>query len=166
MRRNIWASHARAYCHSGLCCTHDCGRVYTWSSLGLSLSDRCICHVADFSGPCTYCTRRLETSSHRDEHGIPAHQRFRRKAGPRPCLCLPHSRSSCPRVGVYLSTTEIPVLAPCPDPATPRFRQLPCRDSLQMFPFFFHCRLCIWNFLCLRHRHEFAHKTSIPFAVM
>ena len=149
MRRNLWASHARAYCHSGLCCTHDCGRVYAWSSLGLSLSDRCICHATNFSGPCTYCTRRLETPSHRDEHGIPAHQRFRRKAGPRPCLCLPHSRSSRPRVGVRLSTTEIPVLAPCPDPATPRFRQLPCRDSLQMFPFFLHCRLCIWNYLML-----------------
>ena len=43
----------------------------------------------------------------------------------------------------------------------PYFRQLPCRDFLQFFPFFLHCRLCIWNLQCLRHRNEFMHKTAM-----
>ena len=29
------------------------------------------------------------------------------------------------------------------------FRQVPCVDFLQFFPFFLHCRLCIWYFLFL-----------------
>ena len=75
----------------GLCCTHDCGRVCTWSSLGLSLSDRCTCHATNFSRPCTYCARRPETPSPPDEKGIPVHQRFRRK-GRSQTLSLPPTR--------------------------------------------------------------------------
>ena len=42
---------------------------------------------------------------------------------------------------------------------TSDFRQLPCQDFLQFFPFFYHCCFCIWNFHCLRHRNEFVKKT-------
>ena len=45
------------------------------------------------------------------------------------------------------------------------FRQLPCRFFLQFFPFFLHYRLCIWNFLCLRHRNELVHKTMMSYRI-
>ena len=39
------------------------------------------------------------------------------------------------------------------------FRQLPCRNFSPVFPFFYFCCLCLWNFHCLRHRNEFVNKT-------
>ena len=30
-----------------------------------------------------------------------------------------------------------------------------------VFPLFFHCCLCIWNFHCLRHRNEFVNETAV-----
>ena len=32
---------------------------------------------------------------------------------------------------------------------------------LQVFPFFFHCCHCIWNFHCLRHWIEFVNETVV-----
>ena len=55
LRCGIYKSKANQYCHSGLCCTSDCGHAYTWSSLGLSLRGRFICHATSFSSPCTWC---------------------------------------------------------------------------------------------------------------
>ena len=46
------------------------------------------------------------------------------------------------------------------------FRQLPCWDFLQFFPFFLHCRLCILNLKCLRHRNEFVHKTVMSCRIL